>query len=155
VSCVRNGGTCLCPRCLIPRNRVQNLGMTLDMKQRQTLARVDDESRTRLIERAREIIYRKNYAVDTDAVEAILKEQSLVPTLVCSENALSMHYLIFSPFQGAFTEKLGRFGFDHFKMLLVDLMHEFELGVWKALFIHLLRILNALDKAQIHELDRR
>jgi hypothetical protein len=59
--------------------------MTLDMKQRQTLARVDDESRTRLIERAREIIYRKNYAVDTDAVETILKEQSLVPTLVCSE----------------------------------------------------------------------
>jgi hypothetical protein len=34
-------------------------------------------------------------------------------------------------------------------------MHEFELGVWKALFTHLLRILNALDKAKVHELDRR
>jgi len=40
-------------------------------------------------------------------------------------------------------------------MLLVDIMHEFELGVWKALFIHLLRMLNAIDKALIHELDRR
>ena len=28
-------------------------------------------------------------------------------------------------------------------MLVVDLMHEFELGVWKALFIHLICILYA------------
>lgn len=34
-------------------------------------------------------------------------------------------------------------------------MHEFELGVWKALLIHLLRMLNAADKALVHELDRR
>lgn len=52
------------------------------MKQRQTLARVDDESRRSLVSKARDIIYRKNYAVDTDAVEKILKSQSLVPTLV-------------------------------------------------------------------------
>jgi len=40
-------------------------------------------------------------------------------------------------------------------MLLVDLMHEFELGVWRALFIHLLRILNSVNKDLVHELDRR
>jgi len=40
-------------------------------------------------------------------------------------------------------------------MLVVDLMHEFELGVWKALFIHLIRILNAVDKSMVHEMDRR
>jgi hypothetical protein len=40
-------------------------------------------------------------------------------------------------------------------MLAVDLMHEVELGVWKALFIHLLRILFAVDKSLVHELDRR
>jgi hypothetical protein len=34
-------------------------------------------------------------------------------------------------------------------------MHEFELGVWKALFIHLLRMLNAVDKSLVDELDRR
>ena len=27
--------------------------------------------------------------------------------------------------------------------MVVDLMHEFELGVWKTLFIHLIRILHA------------
>lgn len=28
-------------------------------------------------------------------------------------------------------------------MMVVDLMHEFELGVWKVLFTHLIRILHA------------
>jgi hypothetical protein len=51
--------------------------------------------------------------------------------------------------------KLGPLGFDHFQMLLVDLLHEFVLGVWKALFIHLLRMLNAYDKSLVNELDRR
>ena len=30
-------------------------------------------------------------------------------------------------------------------MLVVDLLHEFELGVWKALFTHLIRVLYAAD----------
>jgi hypothetical protein len=38
-------------------------------------------------------------------------------------------------------------------MLVVDLMHEYELGVWKATFIHLLRILDCLNKT--HDLDLR
>jgi len=40
-------------------------------------------------------------------------------------------------------------------MLVVDLMHEVELGVWKALFIYLLQILEAADKNAVAELDRR
>jgi hypothetical protein len=40
-------------------------------------------------------------------------------------------------------------------MLLPDLMHEFELGVWRAIFIHLLRILQSLSKSLLVELDRR
>jgi hypothetical protein len=42
-----------------------------------------------------------------------------------------------------------------FVMLVVDLLHEFELGVWKALFIHLVRILNAVSPGLVNELDRR
>jgi hypothetical protein len=33
--------------------------------------------------------------------------------------------------------------FDVSRMLVVDIMHEFELGVWKALFVHAIRILDA------------
>jgi hypothetical protein len=61
---------------------MQNMGMKRDMKQRETLARVDNESRRQKVAAAREIIYNKNYAVNTDHVEALLRPQSLVPTTV-------------------------------------------------------------------------
>ena len=56
--------------------------MTLDIKHRKTLARVDDQTRQRKVEIAREIIYQKNYAVDSKAVQAVLKPQSLASTSV-------------------------------------------------------------------------
>lgn len=40
-------------------------------------------------------------------------------------------------------------------MLVVDLMHEMELGVWKGFLIHLIRILQAIDPALVNELDQR
>ena len=42
-------------------------------------------------------------------------------------------------------------------MLVVDLMHEFELGIWKALFTHLIRILSAAKAGDtlVSELDHR
>jgi hypothetical protein len=42
-------------------------------------------------------------------------------------------------------------------MLVVDLMHECELGTWKALFTHLLRLLYALPRGSeiIAALDSR
>ena len=58
-------------------------------------------------------------------------------------------------FQNAFSNRLQPLGFDFFQMLVVDLLHEFELGVWKALFIHLLRILEAQNPALLHKLDQR
>ncbi|KAH9929651.1 hypothetical protein B0H21DRAFT_700102 [Amylocystis lapponica] len=40
-------------------------------------------------------------------------------------------------------------------MLVVDLMHEFELGVWKAVFAHLVRILESINPDVVLELNRR
>ena len=43
-------------------------------------------------------------------------------------------------------------------MLVVDLLHEFELGVWKSLFIHLIRLLYAAGKGSdrlVMELNAR
>ena len=47
--------------------------------------------------------------------------------------------------QNAFFERLQQYGreFDVSQMMVVDLLHEFELGVWKSLLTHLLRVLNA------------
>jgi hypothetical protein len=60
------------------------MGMRLDMRQRTTLARIDNEDRRQKIDSARNIIYNKNYAVDTENVETLLQPQSLVPTSVCA-----------------------------------------------------------------------
>lgn len=53
-------------------------------------------------------------------------------------------------------EKLGP-DFDLSRMLVVDFMHEFELGVWKALFVHLIRTLYAAAPGGrlVAELDKR
>lgn len=137
-------------------SRFQNLGMSRDMQQRETLSRVDDEAKKSKVATARTIIYEKNYAVDSAPVEVLLKEQSLVPTAV-SPN--SQHRAgdsgVDVTLQNAFSQKLSPLGFCLYLMLVVDLLHEFELGVWKNFFIHLLRMLNATDKALVHELDRR
>ena len=57
--------------------------------------------------------------------------------------------------QNAFSNRLSQFGFDIHSSLLPDLMHKVELGGWKALFIHLLRMLESLDKLLLIELDLR
>jgi hypothetical protein len=57
--------------------------------------------------------------------------------------------------QNAFSTRLAPLGFDMFPMFVVDIMHEVELGTWRSLFIHLLRILESAGPMLIPELDRR
>jgi hypothetical protein len=57
--------------------------------------------------------------------------------------------------QNVFSDKLMPLGFNMFDMLVVDLLHEVELGVWKSVFIHLLRLLDCHDESLKHELDQR
>ncbi|KAJ3804065.1 hypothetical protein F5876DRAFT_70939 [Lentinula aff. lateritia] len=83
---------------------------------------------------AREYIYHKGYGIRSVYVEGLLKATSSVPTM------------------NAFVEQLG-VDFDISRMLAPDFMHEFELGVFKALFAHLIRILYARDSHLIELLD--
>ena len=59
-------------------------------------------------------------------------------------------------FQNAFIDRLGD-QFELQRMLVVDFMHEFELGVWKAIFTQLIRLLYAQEDGEeyVNELDRR
>lgn len=58
------------------------MGMRRDMAQRETLARVDDQSRQTRVAAARQAIYEKNYSVNSTAVNKLLQKDSLVPTAV-------------------------------------------------------------------------
>ena len=57
--------------------------------------------------------------------------------------------------QGAFSVRFADHGVNHWKMFAPDMMHEFELGVWKAILIHLLRIVIAEGGNAIQKLDER
>jgi hypothetical protein len=77
---IRNMGGFPCPRCLVPMDRMDLIGTRRDEKQRLTLARVDTASYRAKITGARQLIYENNLAVDSAAVERLLKPESLVPT---------------------------------------------------------------------------
>ena len=50
---------------------------------------------------------------------------------------------------------LSPLGFNMYSMMVPDLMHKVEMGGWRSLFIHLLRILESVDKSLLMELDCR
>jgi len=68
------------------------MGQKRDMKQRKTRARVDDEMTRSKVKLARDIIYNRNYVVNSKAVEAILKAQSWVPTTVSVTLTIGQNY---------------------------------------------------------------
>lgn len=61
---------------------VHDLGTDKDTRNRQLLFRRDGPDRLKKVQAARDLIYEDNYAVTTPQVEALLREDSLVPTLV-------------------------------------------------------------------------
>lgn len=59
------------------------MGMPRDSNQRIKLARIDDARRQNLVAAARRIIYEEQYQVNSAAVEALLRDESLTPNVVC------------------------------------------------------------------------
>ena len=79
---IRNFGTRSCLRCIISKECIHHFGTEGDFQQRELLARRDSRERRNKVVTARWLIYEQNYVVDTPQVEALLKEESLVPTKV-------------------------------------------------------------------------
>ncbi|KAI1781936.1 hypothetical protein LXA43DRAFT_865660, partial [Ganoderma leucocontextum] len=57
--------------------------------------------------------------------------------------------------QSAFSKRFAAFGRNVYDLFVPDLMHEFELGVWKGTFTHLIRILIATGRDGCQKLDER
>ena len=79
---IRNMGGCPCPRCLVPKGHIHQVGTECDKVQRKISACTNDNVYQEKICEARALIYEKNWAVESTPVQRILKPQSLVPTLV-------------------------------------------------------------------------
>jgi hypothetical protein len=54
------------------------------MAQRLTMVRIDNNTRQGKVTAARRLVYEKGYIVTSTAIEALLKDESLVLTAVCS-----------------------------------------------------------------------
>ncbi|KAG8705415.1 hypothetical protein FRC08_001682 [Ceratobasidium sp. 394] len=126
-----------CPRCLTPKSEFGNMGLPTDMWWRKRQKRVDDEVRSDLVHDAREIIYTEGRAVNSKRVEQLLRPHSYVPT------------------NNAFSRRLRYLGFNIFEALTVDFLHEFELGVWKSVFHHILRVLDSTDSRSTAAFNER
>jgi hypothetical protein len=65
--------------------QISQLGMQRDRNRRESLVRFDDAERQGKVSAARKLIYgKKGRMVNSTFVEALLKDQSLVPTIVSS-----------------------------------------------------------------------
>lgn len=80
---VRIFGGCPCPWCLIPKDQLQDVATVNDMSQHNMLSRHDTADRCAKIILACCLIYEDQYVVNTPQVEALLKHESLVLTMVC------------------------------------------------------------------------
>ncbi|KAI5894787.1 uncharacterized protein SCHCODRAFT_02496704 [Schizophyllum commune H4-8] len=122
---IRDGGLCPCPRCLVEKSQLDRLGTPQDTTTRTERVRA---YLSRKVQQARSWIYKRGKPIGGTHVDDLLKESSSVPTV------------------NAFVHRLGAdHNFEPAKMLVVDLLHEVELGVWKATLTHLIRILWAAD----------
>lgn len=77
-------GSCPCPRCLTPKDLLDQLGTGRDKNRRARLARIDNLQYRVKVSSARDVIYNQNCAVNSRFVDNILKPESLVPTEVRS-----------------------------------------------------------------------
>lgn len=154
---VRNKGDCPCPRCLVSLNEVHNMGTDADRITRMERHREDNEETKERLREARKVICKDHFSVNSGGVESLLKPTSLVPAQVGApippRSDTAIVWLTAN--QNAFSERLSRFGFDVYRIPAVDIMHEVEIGVWKSLFIQLLRLLEATQKSLLNILNQR
>ncbi|KAH8093841.1 hypothetical protein BXZ70DRAFT_897117 [Cristinia sonorae] len=140
VATLRDKGTCPCVRCLVKFPEIPNMGTPEDMAIRSETARQDDTARQEMVETARKLIYEEGYVVNSKHVEDLLKATSAVPT------------------KNAFSERIQQRAdtrFNFHRILSPDHLHEWEIGNWKAIFLHLIRILEAVSPELVHEMNKR
>ena len=74
-------GKCPCPRCLLPKEKIFEVGTKNDERRRIKLER-NSEKEQYNIGLARKWIYDSGFRIKSAGVERLLSDQSLVPTLV-------------------------------------------------------------------------
>ncbi|TBU36183.1 hypothetical protein BD309DRAFT_1024558 [Dichomitus squalens] len=136
VSCLKTLARCACPDCTTDKCDFWRMGTKRDMAARLKNARKDTSILHDAIARARRWIFEDGTAPDGNNI----KQTKLG---------------LFSMAPSAFSQRFASIGLNMYKLFVPDLMHEFELGVWKGTFTHLVRILIAAGRDGVQKLDGR
>jgi hypothetical protein len=83
ISTIRQQGNHPCPRCLVHKSNLDQMGTPKDLADREALARLDDPTRRALVETARAKLLGSGVAVTNPGVDGPLKGQSYQPVWVC------------------------------------------------------------------------
>jgi hypothetical protein len=82
IATIRDFGMYPCPRCLVPKDKIPEIGRDEDRCTRTELGRTDTVERQGRVDQARKNLYDSGYALAGDYVDGMLKDGSLVPTRV-------------------------------------------------------------------------
>ncbi|KAL1937168.1 hypothetical protein VTO73DRAFT_14510 [Trametes versicolor] len=135
LTAIKNLGRCPCSRCLVKLKDIADSRSTADNIPKRT----DTVAWRTKIKRTRKWLFTRGLTMTSKRIRDVLDARSLIPI------------------QSAFSIRLGEVDpdFNVYDLLAPDFMHEFELGVWKGTFAHLIRLLHAQGPAAVQEFDRR
>ncbi|KAG8703791.1 hypothetical protein FRC08_002631 [Ceratobasidium sp. 394] len=136
VACMRNNGTFPSPHTLVNKSHIYKMGSAEDCSTRANQPRIQDSTHWESIQEARQLIYHEGLAIKSSRVEDLLKKTSSVPTT------------------SAFVACLGP-NFENLRMLVPDILHQFEIGVWKDFLVHVVRLLHSRGPAAVAEFNTR
>ena len=146
-------GNCPCIQCLVEKEKIFQMGSKLDMRCRRKKQRVDGHPRQVSVRNARRQIFQFGRLVNSKIIDNIMVHSSVPIEVSLFSFSLLYNILIIS--QNAFSTHLLPFSFNFYSMLVVDLLHEFELGVWKAILTHLICILYAAGEDKVGLMNAR
>ena len=127
------------------KSDISKLGQLNDSKACLSGARIYLSS---IITLAIEFIYECRFNLGSTAVEHLLSASLLVPSKVCHELQQLIYY-IWSIVSECICRKTQPYRLESTIMLVVDLMHNYELGVWKGIFTHLIQIYAAAPNGNL------
>ncbi|EIW62284.1 uncharacterized protein TRAVEDRAFT_115985 [Trametes versicolor FP-101664 SS1] len=137
IACIKFLGRCPCPDCLVTKDWIHLMGTKRDMATREKKPREDSSWLRNKLEQVRGWIFKRGLPTEGRAVKAVLGSTSTLLN------------------QSAFSRRLGQFGFDIYRALVLDVMHKINLGVWKATMMHLVCIVTTIGQSQINNLNSR
>ncbi|KAG8767288.1 hypothetical protein FRC12_006324 [Ceratobasidium sp. 428] len=137
VGCIRTNGAMPSLQSLVLKSDIHKLGTRQDRKTRELNLRIQDSTYLDNVGESRRLMYKEGYVVNSVHVERLLKPDCSVPTI----SAFLTRLRPLSP------------NFNPLRMLVPDVLHEFELGVWKSTLIHIIRLLDSKGQIAVTTFD--